>query len=222
MDGTLDVLFVAVKKDRVDTYIDMLDYAKKIPVILDVDAFALQNAYEFNYQPRPGNTTALLDIGANNMMINLVSGSEFLFTRDASVGGERYTEFLQKEFNLRYDQAQALKRGEIVNNNISPTDVQYALDSVTGIICMEIQKTFDFFKSTPDVRNIDRMLVSGGAVHTPGLLETLGNNFDIPVEKFDSFRRIQVNTKQFPGIEEQAADMAIAVGLALRSGEEDL
>jgi type IV pilus assembly protein PilM len=214
----LDILFVAVKKDGIQPYINVLKQAKKIPVILDVDAFALLNAYEFNYEPEQGDTAALLNIGSNTMMINLVSGTEFLFTRDISVGGQRYTEFLQKEFNLRYEEAQALKYGDTIKN-VSASDVQYVIDSVTEIICMEVQKTFDFFKSTSSVKNIDRMLVSGGAVHTPGLLGALGKNFDIPVEEFDSFRRIQVDSKRFPMIKDQAPDMAIAVGLALRSDE---
>ena len=214
----LDVLFVAVKKDKIQSYIDVIDQAKKTPKIMDVDAFALQNAYEFNYEPEQESTAALLNIGANNMMINLVSGTEFLFTRDISVGGQRYTEFLQKEFNLSYDQAQAIKHGDTIDN-VSDADIKYVVDSVTEIICMEIQKTFDFFKSTSTVKKIDRILVSGGAVHIHGLLDALGNSFDIPVEEFDSFRRIHVDTKRFPMIKEQAADMAIAVGLALRSDE---
>jgi len=214
----LDVLFVAVKKDQVQTYLNVFTQAKKKPVILDVDAFAMQNAYEFNYEPRQGSTVALLNIGANKMMISMVSGAEFLFTRDISVGGHRYTEFLQKEFNLNYDQAQALKLGDAINN-ISPNDVQYVIDSVTEIINMEVQKTFDFFKSTSTVKKIDRILVSGGAVHTLGLLEALGSNLGIPVEEFDSFRKIQVDSKRFPTINELAADMAIAVGLALRNEE---
>jgi type IV pilus assembly protein PilM len=152
------------------------------------------------------------------MMINLVSGADFLFTRDISVGGHRYTEFLQKEFNLSYDEAQALKHGEPIES-VSSADVQYVMDSVTEIICMEIQKTFDFFKSTSTVDHIDRMLVSGGATHTSGLIDAFGNNFDIPVEEFDSFRRIRIDSNQFPMVKEQAADMAIAVGLALRSDE---
>jgi len=216
--GMLDVLFVAVKKDRIQAYINVLKQAKKAPVILDVNAFALQNAYIYNYEPEQGVTTALLNIGANNMMINLASGPDFLFTREISVGGQRYTEFLQKEFDLSYEQAQALKYGEPIDK-VSPGDMQYVVDSVTEIICMEIQKTFDFFKSTSSVKNIDRMLVSGGAIHTSGLFAALGGSFDIAVEEFDSFRRIQVDSKRFPTIKEQAADMAIAVGLALRSDE---
>jgi len=214
----LEVLFVAVKKDQVQAYINVFNQAKKTPVIIDVDAFALQNAYEYNYEPTQDSTAALLNIGANKMMINLVSGTDFLFTRDISVGGHRYTEFLQKEFNISYDQAQALKFGEILDN-IPAADVQYVIDSVTEIISMEIHKTFDFFKSTSSVNGIDRMLVSGGAVHTHGLIDSLDKNFDIPVEEFDSFRRIHVDSKRFPTIKEQSADMAIAVGLALRSDE---
>ena len=215
---TMNVLLVAVKKDRIKPYTDVLDLAKKTPVILDVEAFALQNAYEFNYEPDPGVTTALLNIGANNMMINLVSGTEFLFTRDIGIGGQRYTEFLQREFNLDYAQAQMLKYGETADG-ISSTDVQYVMDSVTEIICMEVQKTFDFFKSTSTANNIDRMLVSGGAAHTPGLVDALGDSLGIPVDKFDSFKRIRVDRDKFPKITEQTAEMAIAVGLALRSEE---
>ena len=219
--GMVDVLFVAAKKDIIQNYTNVLKLARKTPKILDVNSFALLNAYEYNYEPDSDKTAALLNIGANTMTINLTSGSDFLFTRDISVGGHRYTEFLQKEFNLDYDTAQALKHGEAVGN-VSAADMQYVVDAVTEILCMEIQKTFDFFKSTSTVKNIDRMLVSGGAIHTPGLLAALGDNFDIPVEEFDSFKKIHINERLFPMIKKQAADMAIAVGLALRSEEVDI
>ena len=216
--GMLDILLVAVKKDKILDYTQVLTLAGKTPVIVDVDAFALQNAYEFNYEPTDNSTAALLDIGATTMTINLVAGTEFLFTRDVSVGGNHYTEFLQKEFNLSYDQAQALKHGEAVDN-ISLNDVHHVIDSVTEIISLEIQKTFDFFKSTSTVDNIDRMLVSGGAAHTSGLIDALEKKFEIPVEKFNSFRKISADPQRFPMLDEQSPDMAIAVGLALRSAE---
>ena len=87
---------------------------------------------------------------------------------------------------------------------------------------MEIQKTYDFFKSTTTVDHIDRMIVSGGAAHTPGLIETLSRKFEIPTEKFDSFRKITFDPKRFSPsmIADHAPDLAIAVGLALRSAEE--
>jgi type IV pilus assembly protein PilM len=219
--GNLDILLVAVKKDKITDYTSVIKMAGKTPVLIDVDAFALQNAYEINYEPTNRETVALLDIGASTMTINIVSGTDFLFTRDVGVGGRQYTEFIQKEFNLNYDQAQTLKHGGIVEN-IKPEDARPVIDSVTEIICLEIQKTHDFFKSTTTIDRIDRMIVSGGGAHTPGLIETLTRKFDIPAEKFNSFKNISFDPKRFSPsmIEDHAPDLAIAIGLALRSAEE--
>jgi type IV pilus assembly protein PilM len=219
--GNLDILLVAVKKDKITDYTSVLNMAGKNPSLVDVDAFALQNAYEVNYEPRNGSTVALLDIGASTMTIVIVSGTDFLFTRDVGVGGHQYTEFLQKEFNLTYSQARALKHGETVEN-ITPQEASHVIDSVTEILCMEIQKTYDFFKSTTTVDRIDRMIVSGGAAHTPGLIDALQRKFDLPAEKFNSFRKISFDPKRFSPslIEDRAPDLAIAIGLALRSAEE--
>ena len=219
--GNLDILLVAVKKDKITDYTSVIKMAGKVPVLMDVDAFALQNAYEVNYEPTGKDTVALLDMGASTMTINIVCGTDFLFTRDVGVGGHQYTEFIQKEFNLNYSQAKSLKHGEPVDG-IDPAEAHRVIESVTEIICLEIQKTYDFFKSTTTVDRIDRMIVSGGAAHTPGLIETLSKKFEVPVEKFDSFRKISFDPKRFSAsmIADRAPDFAIAVGLALRSAEE--
>jgi type IV pilus assembly protein PilM len=219
--GNLDVLLAAVKKDKITDYSSVIKMAGKTPVLVDVDAFALQNAYELNYEPTSQDTVALLDIGAGTMTINIVSGTNFLFTRDVGVGGQQYTEFLQKEFSLNYNQAQSLKHGDEIED-IDALEVNRVIESVTEIICLEIQKTYDFFKSTTTIDHIDRMIVSGGAAHTTGLIEALTQKFEIPTEKFDAFRRIKYDPKKFPSsmIEDRASDFAIAVGLALRNTEE--
>jgi type IV pilus assembly protein PilM len=219
--GNLDVLLVAVKKEKITDHTSVISMAGKTPVVVDVDAFALLNAYEANYEGAAQSTVALLDIGASIMTIDILSGEDFLFTRDVSVGGHQYTEFIQKEFNLGFSQAQALKHGEGVDG-IDPADARHIIDSVTEIICLEIQKTFDFFKSTTTVDHIDRMLVSGGAAHTPGLIETMSRKFEIPTEKFDAFRKVSYDPKRFSPslISAHAPDMAIAVGLAMRAVED--
>jgi type IV pilus assembly protein PilM len=155
------------------------------------------------------------------MTIDIVCGNDFLFTRDVGVGGRQYTEFIQKELNLSHSQAERLKRGEAVEE-IDPAEARRVMDSVTEIICLEIQKTYDFFKTTTTVDHIDRMIVSGGAAHTPGLIETLARKFEIPVEKFNSFKKISFDSKRFSAsmIADRAPDLAIAIGLALRSAEE--
>ena len=218
--GDLDVLLVAVKKDKITECTTVVKMAGKNPALIDVDAFALQNAYELNYEPDSGKTVALLDIGADTMTIHIVSGTNFLFTRDVSVGGNQYTEFIQKEFNLDKAQAEGLKHGTPAGS-FTFDDAQHVIDSVTEIICLEIQKTYEFFKSTTTVDRIDQMIVSGGTVHTPGLIAALTRKFEIPVEKFNSFRKVSFDPRRFPAsmIEEQSPDFAVAIGLALRNAE---
>jgi type IV pilus assembly protein PilM len=220
-NGNIEVLLVAVKKEKITDYTSVIKMAGKSPVVMEVNAFALQNAYEVNYDPAGQNTVALLDIGASTMTIDIVSGRDFLFTRDVNVGGRQYTEFIQKEFNLGFSQAQSLKHGEAIED-IDSSEVRRVLESVSEILCLEIQKTFDFFKSTTTVERIDRMIVSGGAAHTPGLLETLARKFEIPAEKFDAFRKIKFDSDRFSSsiIADRSPDLAIAIGLALRSAED--
>jgi type IV pilus assembly protein PilM len=219
--GSLDVLLVAVKKEKITDHTSVITMAGKTPVVVDVDAFALQNAYEMNYESTARTTVALLDIGASIMTINILSGTDFLFTRDVGVGGHQYTDFIQKEFNLSFSQAESLKHGETIEG-IDPGEARHVVESVTEIICLEIQKTFDFFKSTTTVDHIDRMLVSGGAAHTPGLIETLSRKFEIPAEKFNSFQNITFDPKRFSPtiVADHSPDLAVAVGLAMRSAEE--
>jgi type IV pilus assembly protein PilM len=219
--GDLDVLLVAVKKEKITDHTSVISMAGKAAVVVDVNAFALQNAYEFNYGPTARSTVALLDIGASVMTINIAAGADFLFTRDVAVGGHQYTEFIQKELNLNFTQAQSLKHGLPVDGR-EPGETRAAIESVTDIICLEIQKTFDFFKSTTTIDRIDRMLVGGGAAHTTGLIETLTRKFEIPTEKFDSFKNIKFDPKRFSGttIADRAPELAVAVGLALRTAED--
>lgn len=219
--GNLDVLLVAVKREKIVDHTSVITMAGKTPVVVDVDAFALQNAYEFNYEPTTRAIVALLDIGASVMTITIMSGKDFLFTRDVSVAGNQYTDFLQKEFGLGFTEAQNLKHGD-ASGGTDEAEVRHVIDSVTEIVSLEIQKTFDFFKSTTTVDRIDRILVSGGAAHTPGLIEALEKKFEIPTEKFDAFRKITYDQKRFaPGvIQARSPSLAIAVGLALRSAEE--
>ena len=103
---------MAVKKDKILNHTNVLAQAGKTPVVVDIDAFALQNCFEVNYEPDPSQVVALLNIGASVMNINIVRGGMPLFTRDVSVGGNQYTDALQKELDLSFEDAENLKMGE--------------------------------------------------------------------------------------------------------------
>ncbi|HJY86765.1 MAG TPA: type IV pilus assembly protein PilM [Candidatus Acidoferrales bacterium] len=218
VDAQMDVLLVAVKKDKILNHTNVLAQAGKTPLVVDIDAFALQNSFEVNYDPDPGQTVALLNVGASVMNINIVRGGIPLFTRDVSVGGNQYTDALQKELDLSFEDAERLKKGESVAG-VADEHRATILRSVSDILILEIQKTFDFFRATASGENIQRIYVAGGTARVPGLVDLLREEFAMPVEELYPFRKIVIN----PGrhneeqIRELAPRLAIAVGLALRS-----
>ncbi len=115
---TMDVLLVAVKKDKIGDYTSVITQAGKTPVLVDVDAFALQNAYEANYPVEPGRVVALVNIGASVTNVNILSGSNTIFWRDISFGGNQYTDAIQKQLSLSFDLAESLKKGESPDQSI--------------------------------------------------------------------------------------------------------
>jgi type IV pilus assembly protein PilM len=218
VDTQMEVLLVAVKKDKILNHTNVLAQAGKTPTVVDIDAFALQNCFEVNYDPEPSQTVALLNMGASVMNINIVRGGVPLFTRDVSVGGNQYTDALQKELDLSFEDAERLKKGESIAG-VADDHRATILRSVSDILILEIQKTFDFFRATASGENIQRIYLAGGTARVPGLMDLLREEFAMPVEEIYPFRKIVIN----PGrhnedqIRELAPRLAIAVGLALRS-----
>ena len=215
--ATMDVLLVAAKKEKIADYTGVIAQAGRTAVVVDVDAFALQNAFEVNYGIEAGKVVVLLNAGASATNINILQGDQSVFTRDISIGGNAYTEALQKELNLPFELADQLKRGESVDG-VTFEDARPVLRAVTENVMLEIQKTFDFFKATAASDRIDRIVVSGGASRAEGFLEMLTERFEAPVELFDPFKNVAFDAKRFQvnAVDAIAPTAAVAVGLALR------
>jgi type IV pilus assembly protein PilM len=137
------------------------------------------------------------------------------------VGGHQYTDSLQKELDLNFDDAEALKLGKKVGT-VSEDAKTPILQQVTEIIVLEIQKTFDFFRASAAGEHIEKILVAGGSSKVPGLLEALRQEFSMPVEILNPFQKISPPASGLGTelIEANAGQLAVAVGLALRSFEE--
>ncbi|HKP46369.1 MAG TPA: type IV pilus assembly protein PilM [Pyrinomonadaceae bacterium] len=219
-EDAIHVLLAACKRDKIANLKQAIQLAGKQPTVIDVDAFALQNCYELNYEPQPGNVVALLNIGASTTNINILNGVQSVFTRDATFGGNQYTSLLQKELGLTFDQAESVKRGMALPEGAEQREIGPILDTVSDILALEIQKTMDFYRATAEDGNsaVQSILVSGGGSKLTGLVDFLANRFEIPVEMFDPFRKIRVDARGFDPeyMREIVPEMAIAVGLALR------
>jgi type IV pilus assembly protein PilM len=216
----LQVLMAACKRDKIANVKQAIQLAGMQPAIIDVDAFALQNCYEVNYQPTPGQVVALLNIGAATMNINILNGNKSVFTRDVSVGGNQYTALLQKELDLTFEQAEAVKRGLPAPDGKEVQDFKQMLETASDILALEISKTMDFYRATAEDGdgNVQKILISGGGSKLTGLSEYLAQRFEIPVEVLNPFRQIKVDARRFDPdyMREVVPEMAIAVGLALR------
>lgn len=219
-NDAIHVLMAACKRDKVANLKQAIQLAGKQPSVIEVDAFALQNCYELNYDPQPGQVVALLNIGASTTNINILNGVRSVFTRDATFGGNQYTSLLQKELGLTFDQAESVKRGVPMPEGAVQRDIRPILDTVSDILALEIQKTMDFYRATVEDNEsaVEKILVSGGGSKLTGLVEFLGKRFEVPVEMFDPFRKIRVDSRGFDPeyMREIVPEMAIAVGLALR------
>jgi type IV pilus assembly protein PilM len=212
------VLLVAAKKEKIADYTGVIAQAGRVPVVVDVDAFALQNAYEINYGlDDPQAVTVLLNAGASAININILSGDQSVFTRDISVGGNAYTEAVQKELNLPFESAEQLKKGEPVDGHTFE-EARPILQAMTDNVLLEIQKTFDFFKASATSDRIDRVLLSGGASRVDGFQKALEDRFATVIEPFNPFQKVAFDPGKL-GIGNPDAVLpatAVAVGLALR------
>ena len=217
--GTMEVLLVAAKKDKIADYTGVVSAVGRNTVVVDVDAFALQNAFETNYGVEPGRVVALINAGASATNINLVCDGTSLFTRDVGIGGNAFTEAIQKELGLPFDVAEDAKKGLPVDG-VSADDLRPVLNAVMDNVLLEIEKTFDFFKATSANDRIDGVIVSGGASRVEPFEQALRERLGVEVERIDPFKTVSIDPAALQT--GQATDFApvcaVALGLALRKG----
>ena len=214
-EAGMEVVLVAAKKEKIHNHMNVISLAGKNPEVVDIDAFALQNVFEANYTVSPNKTVALLNIGASLMNINITKGGTPLFIRDVPVGGNQYTDILQKELQLDFQEAEDLKLGKTGDSEAEL--VQPLLESITEMLMTEVQKTFDFFRETYPSETISQVLISGGASQMLGLAEKIQATFSYPTEVLNPFRSITFGPKvNAAKVTSLGPALAVAVGLALR------
>ncbi len=219
--GQMDVLLVAAKKEVVDEYSGIVREAGLEPVVVDVDCFTIQNTFEVNYGFPPGEAVVLLDIGASTININIISNGITTFTRDISMGGNQFTEEIQKQLNVSFDEAEAYKLGGergVDADSVVPQEVERVMASVSESMASEIHRSLDFYLATSSEGRMSRVYLSGGTAKVPSLARTIENRVGVAVELVDPFRNIQVDPKLFnlDYLNEVRPLAVCAVGLGLR------
>jgi len=216
--ASTDIILVAAKKEIIDEYLNMLRGLGLQPVVVDVDAFALENIYESNY-PLNENV-AIVDIGASKMHINIISNGISVIAKDIVMGSRQLTEQIAVTFDIPAEEAESLKIGQ--------TPAEEKRDQIAKIftsICTqwvsEIKKAIDLYHSNKANKQLDKLVLSGGGSKVAGLTEFLRKETNVPVEIFDPFLKMLKNPKQIDAdyLNNIGPEMAIAAGLAIRTSD---
>ena len=218
--GQMDVLLVAAKKEVINDYVSVAMEAGLKPVVMDVDTFTIQNAFELNYGFPPNEVIALINIGASVININIVANGITTFTRDIGMGGQMLTEEIQKQLNVSYEEAEHYKTGGegTISSSSIYREVQRLSERVSETLVTEIQRSIDFFAATTINADISRIYLSGGSSQIPALIRSLERRLEVPVELVNPFKNIVVDPKKFDFdlLQRMAPMAAVAVGLGLR------
>ena len=218
--GQMDVLLVAAKKEEINEAAQIARDAKLKPLVIDVDAFTVQNAFEANYGlPREG-TVALINIGATLTTINILSQGIPSFTRNIINGGNAITEEIQKQMGISTEEADAYKVGGSAGEmGVVPQEVVRIIDGVAEVMAGEFQRSLDFFLATTAEANVTRVCLAGGTAKVGALHKAIERRSRLPIEVVDSWRRVEID----PSLDRNylaahSSEALIGLGLALRAG----
>ena len=224
--GQMDVLLVAAKKDEINETAQIARDARLKPLIIDVDAFTVQNAFEANYGLPKEGTIALINIGATLTTINILSSGIPAFTRNIINGGSAITEEIQKRLGITYEEAETYKTGAAGAGtdprSVVPNEVPQIIKQVVEGLAGEILRSLDFYLATSGEKEIHKIFIAGGTANIPEVGAAIERRTKAPVELLDPFKDIAVDLKEVNGdmLNLHRAQVCVAIGLALRKEKE--
>jgi len=212
----MNVFLVAAKKEMVDDYINLINLAGLNPCIIDVEAFALQNSFEANYNFEKENI-ALIDIGASKTSLNIFKDSASVFMRDVSLGCGQINQKIMSLIECSFEEAEQLKYGN-TPDRLSPDDLKGMVSAVVSDWCTEIRRALDFFYSTYPEDRIKRIVISGGGANIGEFRDLLATEASAEVEMINPFQNFSIENKKLDDefLKRLAPQAAICMGLAMR------
>jgi type IV pilus assembly protein PilM len=217
--GQMELLLVAAKKEVVHDYAAVVREASLVPQVVDVAAFTVQNAFEVNYQPSPGETVVIINIGASISNLNILRDGVSAFTRDITIGGTAFTEEIQKQLNVSHEEAEAYKvGGSHDDHGVIPQEVERIIESVAEVMAGEFQRSLDFYLATSAEANVSRLYLSGGTAKVAALHRAIERRSRLPVEVVDAWKKVQVDAKlDLDFLRVHSPEAMVGLGLALRA-----
>ncbi len=216
-ENQMEVILVAAKKDVVNSYVGLIREAELSPVIVDVAAFSIQNAFETNYDTTPEELITLVDIGVEKTSINFVMGGASYFSRDIPVATASCLQRLQKDLGLSFEQALNALKGQ-PGEEVDETGLTGLFRNFAEELCVGIERTLPYLPSS--MERMDRVYLSGGGANIRDLPQLINQRLGVAVEIMNPLERIQYDPAIFGEEDPQVIGpiLAQAIGLGLRGG----
>jgi len=212
----MSVLLVAAKTEMVNEYINLVEMAGLTAHIIDIDAFALQNSFEFIYTPGDENV-ALIDIGASKTSLNILKGSASVFMRDVSLGCGQINEQIFSIVGCSLEESEEIKHSK-QSDKISNEDLKEIITSVVSDWCTEIKRALDFYYATYPEDQITKIMLSGGGANIKEFRQLLSAETSVEVDTINPFEKFATIRSSIDSsyLQQIAPQAAISIGLALR------
>jgi type IV pilus assembly protein PilM len=219
--GQMDLLLVAAKKDEIQDYAQLARDAKLRPQVVDIDAFTIQNIFEFSRGLPADQTVALINVGASLSTLNIVARGVSTFTRDIANGGNLISDEIRKRLGISFEQAEDFKCGR-AEAGAPPFQVAQVMESVIDSIAGEIQRSLDFFMATSGEAEISRIFLMGGTARIALLPQAIERRARVAVEVFSPVEKIAVDSASVDpaALSGVSSQLAVSLGLAMRKDRE--
>ena len=222
-EGQMEVVLVAAKREIVEQYVEVVRAAGLNPSVVDTDAFAAQNAVESAVGFRPGETVAVINVGARFSTIAIIRDGKPVFHRNLPSGGDTYTEAIRHRLAVSLEGAEAYKVGSAMGAGsaaeVVPQEVHRVLAQVSEQVSGEFQRSIDFYVNDAVDAQLARVFLTGGSALVPQLPKAIQDRARVPVEILDPFAAVTVDARRFDVeyLRANAPVASVALGLALRS-----
>jgi type IV pilus assembly protein PilM len=220
-EGQMEVVLVAAKREIVEQYCGVVNAAGLHPVVVDTDAFAMENAVEATLDLAPGQTFAVINVGAHFTTIGLMQDGQPVFHRSITAGGHTFTEAIRHRLAVSAEGAEAYKVGSGGASgaaDVVPQEVHRVLAQVSEQVSAEFQRTIDFYLGDAVGARLAQVFLTGGSALVPQLPKAIQDRSRVPVTIFDPFSSISVDARRFDVdyLRANAPVATVAFGLALR------
>lgn len=213
----VEVLLAASRKEKVEDRVAAAEVAELKPVVMDVEAYAIQAAYELVIKQLPqggaGQIIALVDVGASAMKVTIMKDDQQIYGREQAFGGSQLTDEIMRVYGMGADEAENLKRSGTPPDNYEAEILHPFIENMA----QEVARALQFFFTSTPFSEVNHIILAGGSALVPGVAEIVGQRTNVNTLLADPFAGMAISPRiRAKQLAADAPSLMVACGLALR------